>query len=175
MTSVPRYRAWDAIHDALPDGWAVAPASCDPGRRAWTVVARSAPRAGRYGPPEYIEAQGEDETAALTYLALALEERRGDERRVGIGQRARMAYVEGAEAEALRSRGRGSRARSWSGLLRNIRWSRNGPAEPERLGQCRLSCSALPALDMPGLVRLAGRTEGRVRPQPRYEPDPTTK
>lgn len=107
VTTDPRSRAWDAIHDALPDGWAVGPAAYDPGRRAWTVVAHSAPPAGRYRPPEYMEAQGEDQVAALTYLALALDERRGEERRVEIGMRARLAYVQGAEGEALRSRGRG--------------------------------------------------------------------
>ena len=36
MTTDARYRAWDAIHDNLPDGWQVGLASYDPGRRAWT-------------------------------------------------------------------------------------------------------------------------------------------
>ena len=118
MTANARYRAWAAIHDALPEGWAVGPASYNPGRDAWVVVARSPLPAGRYRPPEVIEGVGEDEAAALTYLALALEERRGDVRRVEIGQRARLAYVQGAEAEALRARGGGLDA---AGLERLVR------------------------------------------------------
>ena len=70
-------------------------------------MARSPLPAGRYRPPDVIEAHGEDEAAALTYLAIALEERLGDERRVEIGQWARLAYIQGAEAAAIRSRGRG--------------------------------------------------------------------
>jgi hypothetical protein len=38
---------------------------------------------------------------------MALEERRGDERRVDIAQRARMAYIAGAEKESRRSTRRG--------------------------------------------------------------------
>ncbi|MEK6719824.1 MAG: hypothetical protein AABZ33_04035 [Chloroflexota bacterium] len=76
------------------------------GRGALTAARWPLP-AGRYRPPEVIEAHGEDEIAALTYLVLALQELRGDERRVEIRMRARFAYVQGADAEARRVRGRG--------------------------------------------------------------------
>ena len=55
--------------------------SYDPGRHCWTIVARSPQPVGRRGRPEYLEGAGEDEDAALTYLALALDERRNAEKR----------------------------------------------------------------------------------------------
>ncbi len=69
-------------------------------------MARSPQPPGRRGTPEYVEGAGEDEIAALTYLALALEERQGDARRTDLRQRSRLAYIEGSEAESRRSQGR---------------------------------------------------------------------
>ncbi len=101
-----RERAWNAIHDLLPKGWHAGPLSYDPGRHAWTIVARSPRPVGRCGAPEYLEGAGEDEDAALTYLALVLEERRHLEKRADIGQRGRLAYLEAAEEESRHSQGR---------------------------------------------------------------------
>ena len=54
MTSDPRHRAWDDIHDLLPVGWHVGPTSFEPGSRRWTVVARGPKTGGRLRPPESI-------------------------------------------------------------------------------------------------------------------------
>lgn len=67
-----RERVWNAVHDALPTGWRVGPPTYDPEHHRWSVTARS-PQPGRRKPPETITGTGEDEIAALTYLALALE------------------------------------------------------------------------------------------------------
>ena len=86
----PRERAWSEIHNLLPEGWAVAPSSFDPGIRGSSVAARSAKHGRARKPPETIVGEGEgecegegegegegedeDELAALTYLVLALRE-----------------------------------------------------------------------------------------------------
>ena len=100
-------RGWSAIHDALPGAWRVGPVFYDPGRHAWTVVARSPQPVGRRGAPGYLEGAGEDEIAALTYLAVALQERRGKQKVADIRRCGRLAYLQAAEAESRRSRGRG--------------------------------------------------------------------
>jgi hypothetical protein len=38
LTVDPRHRAWDDIHDLLPEGWQVGPTSYEPGQRKWTVA-----------------------------------------------------------------------------------------------------------------------------------------
>ena len=75
MTS--RERAWNDIHDLLPERWQVGPATFDPGRHRWSVTARSPKYSGRLRPPATASGDGEDEVAALTDLALKLRELRG--------------------------------------------------------------------------------------------------
>ena len=99
--------AWNAFHDALPEGWNVGRLSHDPGRHAWTIVARSPQPVRRRGAPEYLEGAGEDEIAVLTYLALALEARQANAKRADIRQRGRLAYLQAAEEASRRSQGRG--------------------------------------------------------------------
>jgi hypothetical protein len=96
--SDPRHRAWDDIHDLLPAGWQVGPAlfSHDPSRPAWGVAAHG-PVRGRRKPPESIDAEGEDELAALTYLAIKLRELDRADRMAQIERRARLAYYRGAQ------------------------------------------------------------------------------
>ena len=55
----PRHRAWDDIHDLLPAGWHVGPASSatTPSRPVWTVTAHG-PVRGRRKPPETITRRG---------------------------------------------------------------------------------------------------------------------
>ncbi len=68
-------------------------------------MARSPQPPGRRGAPEYVEGAGEDEDAALTYLALALEERQGDARRTDLRLRGQLAYIQSAEEESPRTDG----------------------------------------------------------------------
>jgi len=72
----------------------------------WTVAAIGPRTSRRNVPPECIEAQGEDETAALTYLALALKERYEAGRMDELRRRARLAYVVGAEDRSQNDAGR---------------------------------------------------------------------
>ena len=89
-----RERAWDDIHDLLPEWWQVGLATFDLGRHRWsvTVTARSPKYSGRPRPPATVTGEGEDEVAALTYLALKLRERR-----MALEEKARAAYLHGAE------------------------------------------------------------------------------
>jgi hypothetical protein len=94
----PRHRAWDDIHDRLPDRWRVGPTSFAPGRSVgWSVAARSPKYAGRLRPPAVVTGVGEDELGALTDLALKLRELANVERRIAMEERARAAYLHGAE------------------------------------------------------------------------------
>jgi hypothetical protein len=105
--TTPRERAWEGVHDALPAGWRTGRPSYDPGRHAWTVAAIG-PLTGKRGvPPDHVEAQGEDETAALTYLATALHERHEAGRLAELRRRARLAYLSGAEERSTADAGRG--------------------------------------------------------------------
>ena len=118
--------AWNAFHDALPEGWNVGRLSHDPGRHAWTIVARSPQPVRRRGAPESLEGAGEDEIAVLTYLALALEAQRADAKRADIRQRGRLAYLQAAGGIAAvagswtdrRGAGAGHRAAARSALER---------------------------------------------------------
>jgi hypothetical protein len=103
----PRERAWEGVHDSLPPGWRAGRLSYDAGRRTWTVVAIG-PRAVKRGiPPDCIAVNVEDETAALTYLAVALQERHRAGRLEELGQRSRLAYVVGAEERSYAEHMRG--------------------------------------------------------------------
>jgi hypothetical protein len=102
----PRHSAWDAIHDLLPDRWQVGPTSFDPGTQRWSVTARSPKYAGRLRPPATVRGEGVDELAALTDLANQLRELRGIERRMAIEEKARAAYLHGAEEHSRTTLGR---------------------------------------------------------------------
>ena len=104
-SSDPRHRAWDDIHDLLPAGWQVGPVTHDPGLPGWTVTARSR-KTGRGGkPPDTITGQGEDELAALTYLALKLRELDRADRMADMERRARLAYYRGAQDGSFEATG----------------------------------------------------------------------
>jgi hypothetical protein len=104
--SSERERAWEGVHDSLPTGWRAGRPSYDPGRHAWTVAAIG-PLSHRRGvPPDCVEAHGEDETAALTYLALALQERYRAGRLDELRRRARLTYLLGAEERSRDDHGR---------------------------------------------------------------------
>jgi hypothetical protein len=112
-----RERAWDDIHSWLPDGWRVTAPSWDPGRRRREVVARSPKPVGRLSRPDYLIADGEDELHALTELALKLDAIRRAERVVAIEERARLAFVAGAEEESRRTHRRGLTAVELEAIL----------------------------------------------------------
>ena len=103
----PRERAWDDIHSRLPDGWRVTAPSWDPGRQRWEVVARSPKPVGRLSRPDYLIADGEDELHALTELSLKLDAIRRADKLAAIEERARLAFIAGAEEESRRAQRRG--------------------------------------------------------------------
>ena len=107
MAGQPLERAWDDIHSWLPDGWRVTAPSWDPGRQRWEVVARSPKPIGRLTRPDYLIGDGEDELHALTELALKLDAVRRAGRLATIEERARLAFIDGAEAESRRNHRRG--------------------------------------------------------------------
>jgi hypothetical protein len=76
-----RERAWDDIHDLLPEGWRASAASFDATAHRWTVACRSPKYSGRLRPPAVVCGHGGDEVAALTNLAIRLRELRDAERR----------------------------------------------------------------------------------------------
>jgi hypothetical protein len=78
----------------------------DPARHRWSITARSPKYSGRLRPPATITADGEDEVAALTYLALKLRDLRDVERRMELEERARAAYLHGAEEHSRATLGR---------------------------------------------------------------------
>lgn len=87
------------------------------GRQRWEVVARSPKPIGRLGRPDYLIGDGEDELHALTELALKLDAIRRAERLAAIEERARLAFIEGAEAESRRSNRRRLSADELDGVL----------------------------------------------------------
>lgn len=102
-----RERAWDDIHELLPDGWRVGPATHEPGRRlAWSVSARSPKYSGRLRPPATINGQGDDEVAALTDLAIKLRELRDLEWRMALEEKSRAVFLRGAEERSQATLGR---------------------------------------------------------------------
>ena len=107
MTVDARERDWDDIHSWLPDGWRVTAPSWDPGRQRWEVVARSPKPIGRLSRPDYLIGDGEDELHALSELALKLDAIRRADRLAAIEERARLAFIAGAEEESQRSHRRG--------------------------------------------------------------------
>jgi hypothetical protein len=95
-----------ASHDLLPDGWKVGPALRHAYTGRWAVTARSPRYAGRGIPPAVVERHGEDEIAALTDLSIKLDELRAGERRMAIEERARAAFLHGAEEHSRATLGR---------------------------------------------------------------------
>ena len=83
---------------------AVGPTSYDPGTGRWTWTARGR-HPGRGKHPERIIGTGEDELAAMTDLAIRLDERR-DEKLDEIDRRGRAAYLDGAEERSRTVEGR---------------------------------------------------------------------
>jgi hypothetical protein len=104
--SEPRERAWDDIHDLLPDRWRVGPPTYEPGWRRWSVTARSPKYSGRLRPPATVSGAGEDEIAALTQLANRLREVRDAERRMALEEKSRSAYLQDAEEHSRATLGR---------------------------------------------------------------------
>lgn len=112
----------------LPPGWHVGPPTYDPGLHRWSVTARS-PQPGRRQPPETITETGEDELAALTYLAIRLQERRTTEATARLRTRGRLAYLEGAEEHSRRTRGRGLTGEELERVIENYpREGQRGPS-----------------------------------------------
>jgi hypothetical protein len=116
-----REAAWGAVHEALPAGWRVGPASIgDPLRGTWSVTALRRPR-GRLATPQTVTGTGADEVSALRDLDDRL---RGVPKPDGtamdaLRRRLRLAYVEGAEDWAREELRRSWVARShYSGLSR---------------------------------------------------------
>jgi len=95
-------RTWFRLHDALPSGWRAGPASYHPARHCWTVAAWSPVGGRRHPPEETLIGSGVDELAAVTDLAMTLEERPRTEAFEEIERRGRLAYLAGAEAESRR-------------------------------------------------------------------------
>jgi hypothetical protein len=69
-------------------------------------VAISPKYSGRLRPPTVIRGRDEDELAALTDLVIQLRELRGAERRMQLEEKARAAYVQGAEEYTRATLGR---------------------------------------------------------------------
>lgn len=90
-------RAWEGVHDTLPAQWRVGPVTYDPDRRTWTVAALGPLPVRRGQPPNCIEASGEDEIAALSYLAVKLAESKTAGRMEELRRRLRLAYLSSAE------------------------------------------------------------------------------
>jgi hypothetical protein len=99
---VERERTWFRLHAALPKGWRTGPASYDLGRHCWTVAAWSPVGGRRHPPEETLMGSGVDELAAVTDLAMTLEERARADAFAGVEQRGRLAYLAGAEEEFRR-------------------------------------------------------------------------
>lgn len=106
-----RERAALDVLNRLPDGWHVGQAGYDPGRGRWSITALG-PHPDRGKAPETVSAQGEDEVAAMTYLSIALDERRHAEQLQDLDRRGRLAFVDGAEEESQAAHGRPI-ARRW--------------------------------------------------------------
>jgi hypothetical protein len=85
---------------------------------------RSPKPVGRLSRPDYLIADGEDELHALTELALKLDAIRRADRLAAIEERARLAFISGAEEESRRAKGRGLTAGELETLL--MRYSTAG-------------------------------------------------
>ena len=100
-----RERAALDVLNRLPEWWAVGPTSYDPGIGRWSYTARG-PHPGRGKYPETITGTGEDELAAMTDLAIRLDERRRADKLAEIDRRGRAAFLEGAVAHSQAAEGR---------------------------------------------------------------------
>jgi len=101
----PREAAWFAVHDALPPGWRVGPATYGRGRHLWSVTARGS-HPGRGKAPVTVIGSGEDELAAVGDLDARLRgaPRPGEDaaRREALNRRLRLAFYQGATDEMAR-------------------------------------------------------------------------
>ena len=84
-----RERAALDVLELLPCRWALGPTSYDPGTGRWSYTARG-PHPGRGKHSETITGIGEDELAAMTDLAIRLDERRRSEKLAAIDRRGRL-------------------------------------------------------------------------------------
>ena len=100
-----RERAALDVLNLLPEWWAVGPTSYDPGTGRWTYTARG-PHPGRGKHPETITGTGEEELAAMTDLAIRLDERQRAEKLDAIDRRGRAAFLDGAEEQSQTVEGR---------------------------------------------------------------------
>ena len=100
-----RERAALDVMVLLPEWWAVGPTSYDPGTGRWSFTARG-PHPGRGKMPETIIGTGEDELAAMTDLAIRLDERRRSDQLAAIDRRGRAAFLDGAEERPMTVEGR---------------------------------------------------------------------
>ena len=76
-----------------------------PGTGRWTYTARG-PHPGRGKHPETITGTGEEELAAMTDLAIRLDERQRAEKLDAIDRRGRAAFLDGAEEQSQTVEGR---------------------------------------------------------------------
>ena len=116
-----REDAWDAVHEALPAGWAVGPPTFDPGIPGWSVTARSG-HYSRHRPPQTVTGNGDSEEAALRAL---------DDRLRGVPQpegsrmaererRIRLGYLDGAKSWSRETTGRGLTQSELEGVVTRL-------------------------------------------------------
>jgi len=68
-----REAAWSELLDVLPPRWRTGRPSYDPATRRWEITAIGPKLGGRRGPPpDYVDATGVDEAAAVRDLAKRL-------------------------------------------------------------------------------------------------------
>src|SRR5215210_656540 len=106
----PLERAWDDIHDLLPDGWQVGAPSFDPGQETWRVIAIPPEHGGPLWLLATVTGEGKDEDEgeleALTDLSIKLRELGAVELRMAREKRSRAAYLQGAEEDSRATLGR---------------------------------------------------------------------
>ena len=100
-----RERAAHDVLELLPDGWRLGRACWNPSTQRWAVTARPA-HPGRGVAPETISGIGEDELAAITDLAIRLDERRRADMLAEVDRRGRLAFLSRAEERSWTAEGR---------------------------------------------------------------------
>jgi len=116
-----REDAWDAVHEALPAGWRVAPVTYSPAIPGYSVSALSGGYS-RTKRPHTVQGTGDTENAALRTL---------DDRLRGVPQpngsvmearerRIRLAYLQGAEEWSRENSGRPLTEDQLEGVIRRF-------------------------------------------------------